>query len=188
MQKALIIILTFFVSLIFVFSCAKKEETADDSDTNSSTTSNYTCSGASTGSGPTFGNVTLEETTYLGTCFATDKYNFLVKNSSSVQVTYYSYSDNSSCTSSGTPTSTQDFCLESISVTSETVNKQTYFNDNHSIGDNVTGYYATAKNKHDGSNVHMHVAPINNSTFWYGFSSSKSNLESSAFIMKFTKQ
>ena len=44
-------------------ACKSDEDDATSSDTN-------TCTGTSSGSGPTFGSVTLEEATYLSSCFA----------------------------------------------------------------------------------------------------------------------
>ena len=135
-----------FFLICIVYSCAKKEETAEDSnDTSSSTSStSYTCTGSSTGSGPTIGNVTLEEATYLSTCYGNQKNQIEFKNSSSGQVTNYEYSDNNSCTNGGTPTSTYSFCLESISISSTTVTKPKLL-DNGSKSDNITGYSVTAK-------------------------------------------
>jgi len=181
------IICIFLVSI--VLSCAKKEETAEDSnDTSSSTSStSYTCTGSSTGSGPTIGNVTLEEATYLSTCFGNLKNQIEFKNSSSGQVTSYEYSDNNSCTNGGTPTNTYSFCLESISISSTTVTKPKY--ENGSPGDNVTGYSATAKQKHDSASLYASMYAESSSVFWIEWSSTQSDLNSNCcYLFKATKQ
>ena len=54
-------IIPIIILSLVLLSCSKDEE--------GETTITLICSGTSTGSGPTFGNVTLEEATYLSTCF-----------------------------------------------------------------------------------------------------------------------
>ena len=67
---------------LVLLSCSKDEE--------GETTNTLTCSGTNTGSGPTFGNVTLEEATYLSTCFSKHKIQMEFKNNSSAQyATFY---------------------------------------------------------------------------------------------------
>ena len=79
-----------------MLSCSKDEE--------GETTNTLTCSGTSTGSDPTFGNVILEEATYLSTCFSGKKLQMEFKNDSSALYTTYEYSD-SSCSRTATSSS-----------------------------------------------------------------------------------
>ena len=123
-----LIYFTLIVGITAIIGACSKNE---DDDT---TTSNLlTCTGTSTGSGPTIGSVALEEATYLSTCFGGSKVKMEFKNNSSAQYTSYAYGD-SSC--SGTP-SESSFCLESITVSSTTVTKPVYYVDNNTAGDNV---------------------------------------------------
>ena len=115
---------------LVLLSCAKKED-----DTTTDTT--YTCTGTSSGSGPTIGSVALEEATYLSTCFAysgiSKKLQLAFKNSTEAQYTSYSYSD----TSCSTLTDTASMCMNAITVSSTAVTKPTYVDG--TPGDNVTG-------------------------------------------------
>ena len=169
-------IIPIIILSLVLLSCSKDEE---------ETTNTLTCSGTSTGSGPTFGNVTLEEATYLSTCFSGKKLQMEFKNDSSAQSTTYEYGD-SSC--SGTATSSSSMCFESISVSSTTETKPTYVDG--TAGDNVTGYYTTGTLKHDTSTVvHMSISAESTSVYWYNQSSTKSGIDSNCcFLLKFTKQ
>ncbi len=175
-MKSLILIITF--SLIFL-SCAKKDEEE------TSTSTLLTCTGTSSGSGPTIGSVALEEATYLSTCFGGSKVKMEFKNNSSAQYTSYAYGD-SSC--SGTP-SESGFCLESITVSSTTVTKPVYYVDNNSQGDNVTGYATTGTFKHNSSTLYMNIHAESTSVFWLEQSSTQAELDSNCcYLFKFTKQ
>ena len=157
-----------------------------DEDDAATTSSANTCTGTSSGSGPTFGSVTLEEATYLSSCFASTKYQFEFKNSSSAQYTGYVYGD-SSC--SGTATSTTSVCMDEITVSSTTVSRPVYHVDNNSQGDNATAYYTTGKYSHNSATAHMHFSAESTSVFWYNVSGSQSQLDSNAYyLFKFTKQ
>ena len=75
-------IIPIIILSLVLLSCSKDEE--------GETTNTLICSGTSTGSGPTFGNVTLEEATYLSTCFSGRKLQMEFKNNSSAQyATFY---------------------------------------------------------------------------------------------------
>ena len=159
-------------------TCAKKDE-AEENTTNSS----LTCTGTSSGSGPTFGSVTLEEATYLSTCYGGSKIQLAFKNNSSAQYTSYAYGD-SSC--SGTP-SESSFCLESITVSSTTVTKPKYVDG--TAGDNVTGYATTGTGKHNSSTLYMSIYAESTSVFWLEQASEQATLDSNtAYTYKFTKQ
>ena len=173
-MKSLILIITF--SLIFL-SCAKKDE-----EETTSTSTLYTCTGTSSGSGPTIGSVTLEEAAYLSSCFGGTKIKLEFKNNSSAQYNQYSYSG-SSCT--GTASTISTSCIESITVSSTTVTKQTYIDG--SLGSSVTGYDTTGSI--DGTTSYMNFSADNASVFYYNQASTQAQLDSNAYYFwKFTKQ
>jgi len=191
MKKIIQFNLSFIICIFLVsifLSCAKKEETADpenSSSSSSSTTTLSTCStGSGAGAGPTIGDINLDKAAYLSTCFSSRKYQLEFKDNTSAQLTSYTYGD-TSCSGSGTETGSM--CIQSLSVTSTTVNKPTYVNG--SVGDNVTGYYATGTWKHDSSTSYLNLAADNSSVFWLNMSENQSDLNSqSHWLLKFTKQ
>ena len=168
------IIPVIILSLVLL-SCSKDEE--------GETTNTLICSGTSTGSGPTFGNVTLEEATYLSTCFQGAKVQMEFKNNSSAQYTSLGY-DDTSC--SGTASSSS-MCLESITVSSTTVVKPKY--ENGSVGDDAAGYATTGTFKHNSSTLYMNIHAESTSVFWLEQSSTQAVLDSNCcYLFKFTKQ
>ena len=179
MKKTIIYFIMFVVISAIIGACKSDEDDATTSNT-------LTCTGTSSGSGPTFGSVTLEEATYLSSCFSKTKFQFEFKNNSSAQYTSYTF-DDSSC--SGTATSSTSVCMSSITVSSTTATKPVYHADNSSIGDNATGYNTTGIYSHNSSTAYMHFSAESTSVFWYNVSSSQSQLDSNAYyLFKFTKQ
>ena len=166
---------------LVLLSCAKK----DDDET---ATDVYTCTGTSSGSGPTIGSVALEEATYLSSCFAysgiSKKLQLAFKNSTEAQYTSYSYSD----TSCSTLTDTGSMCMNAITVSSTAVTKPTYVDG--TAGDNATGYNATATWLHDSTETaYLQFSADNASVFWFNQSSAEETRDSnSAWLFKFTKQ
>ena len=166
---------------LVLLSCAKKDE--------KTTTDVYTCTGTSSGSGPTIGSVALEEATYLSTCFAysgiSKKLQLAFKNSTEAQYTSYTYGD-SSC--SGTATDTANLCMNTITVSSTAVTKPTYVDG--TAGDNATGYNATAAWLHDSTETaYLQFSADNASVFWFNQSSAEETRDSNAaWLFKFTKQ
>ena len=168
------IIPVIILSLVLL-SCSKDEE--------GETTNTLICSGTSTGSGPTFGNVTLEEATYLSTCFQGKKVQMEFKNNSSAQYTSLGY-DDTSC--SGTASSSS-MCLESITVSSTAVVKPKY--ENGSEGDDAAGYATTGTFKHNSSTLYMNIHAESTSVFWLEKASTQAVLDSNCcYLFKFTKQ
>ena len=179
MKKTIIYFIMFVVISAIIGACKSDEDDATTSDTN-------TCTGTSSGSGPTFGSVTLEEATYLSSCFSKVKYQFEFKNNSYAQYTSYTF-DDSSC--SGTATSSTSVCMSSITVSSTTATKPVYHADNSSIGDNATGYNTTGIYSHNSSTAYMNFSAESTSVFWYNVSGAQSQLDSNAYyLFKFTKQ
>ena len=179
-MKNTIIYLTLILMITSIIgACKSDEDDATTSDTN-------TCTGTSSGSGPTFGSVTLEEATYLSSCFSKVKYQFEFKNNSSAQYTSYTF-DDSSC--SGTATSSTSVCMSSITVSSTTVSKPVYHADNNSQGDNATGYYTTGIYSHNSATAHMHISAESTDVFWYNVAGDQGTLDNnSGYLFKLTKQ
>ena len=171
-------IIPIMILSLVLLSCAKKDEKE------AATTTTYTCTGTSSGSGPTIGSVALEEATYTSTCFQSRKLQLEFKNSTEAQYTSYTYGD-SSC--SGTATDTASMCMETITVSSTAVTKPTYVDG--TAGDNATGYNATATWKHATDTAYLQFSADNASVFWFNQSETESGRDSnSVWIFKFTKQ
>ena len=167
-----IIILSFVL-----LSCAKKDDEA-------ATTSTLTCTGTSSGGGPTIGSVTLEEATYLSTCWSSRNIKLEFKNSTSAQFTTYTYGD-TSC--SGTATDESTACMESITVSSTAVTKPTLVDG--AAGDNATGYNASNTWKHNSDTGYLQFSADNASVFYFNQASTEADRDSnSIWIFKFTKQ
>ena len=183
MKKAFIYF-TLIVGIAAIIGACKKDE--NDAATTSET---LTCTGTSSGSGPTIGSVALEEATYLSTCFAysgiSKKLQLAFKNSSEAQYTSYTYGD-SSC--SGTATDTASLCMNAITVSSTAVTKPTYVDG--TAGDNATGYNATASWLHASTDTaYLQFSAESTSVFWFNQSETESGRDSnSVWIFKLTKQ
>ena len=80
MKKALIYF-TLIVGITAIIGACKSDE--DDA----ATTDVYTCTGTSSGSGPTIGSVALAEATYTSTCWSGRNIKMEFKNSTSAQFT-----------------------------------------------------------------------------------------------------
>ena len=168
-----IIILSFVL-----LSCSKDE--------NEETTNNsLTCTGTSSGSGPTIGSVALEEATYLSACFQSRKIQLEFKNSTEAQYTSYTYGD-SSC--SGTATDTTSLCMNEITVSSTAVTKPTYVGGS-TPGDNATGYNVNAGWQHDTNTHYLQFSADNASGFWFNQASVEADRDSNTmWLFLFTKQ
>ena len=162
---------------LVLLSCAKEESKEE-------TTNALTCTGTSSGSGPTIGSVALEEATYLSTCFSSKKIQLAFKNSSEAQYTSYTYGD----TSCSNATDTASMCMNTITVSSTAVTKPTYVDG--TTGDNATGYNATNSWLHDSTEtMYLQFSADNASVFWFNQSETESGRDSnSVWIFKLTKQ
>ena len=160
---------------LVLLSCAKKDD--------ETTTDVYTCTGTSSGSGPTIGSVALEEATYLSTCFQSRKLQLEFKNSTEAQYTSYTYSDNS-CS---TLTDNASMCMNAITVSSTAVTKPTWVDG--ALSDNASGYNVNAGWKHGTDTAYLQFSADNASVFWFNQSSAEATRDSnSAWLFKFTKQ
>ena len=180
MKKALI----YFTIIVGVAAIIGGCKSSDDG---AATTATSTCTGTSSGSGPTIGSVALEEATYLSTCFGSRKIQLEFKNSTEAQYTSYTYGD-SSC--SGTATDTASLCMNEITVSSTAVAKPTWNNDNGTLNsDNVSGYNVSSSFKHSTDPMYLQFAADNASVFYFNQSTAESSRDSnSAWLFKFTKQ
>ena len=162
---------------LVLLSCAKKDD--------ETTTDVNTCTGTSSGSGPTIGSVALEEATYLSSCFSSRKVQLAFKNSTEAQYTSYTFGD-SSC--SGTATDTASMCMNEITVSSTSVTKPTLVDG--TAGDNATGYNATATWLHASTETaYLQFSAESTSVFWFNQSETESGRDSnSVWIFKLTKQ
>ena len=166
---------------LVLLSCAKKDDEKAATDV-------YTCTGTSSGSGPTIGSVALEEATYLSTCFAysgiSKKLQLAFKNSTEAQYTSYTYGD----TSCSTLTDTGSMCMNAITVSSTAVTKPTYVDG--TAGDNATGYNATAAWLHDSTETaYLQFSENSASVFWFNQATTEATRDSNAaWLFKFTKQ
>ena len=152
MKNIIIRIIISIVVILVISACSKDEE---------STTITYTCTGSSSGSGPTIGGVTLKEATYT---------------SGSNSLTFVNSTSANNVYSGQTP-----FCY-TIDVTSATVSM--YKTNSANTGnatiaggqaypayDNVTAYY-TIMTGHPAT-YHMYIFADNDSGFYlntFGFS------------------
>ena len=176
MKKALI----YFTIIVGVAAIIGGCKSSDDG---AATTATSTCTGTSSGSGPTIGSVTLEAAAYLSSCFGGTKIKLEFKNNSSAQKIHYASYSGDSC--AGTASTEITSCIESITVSSTTVTKQTYIDG--SLGSNVTGYDTTGSI--DGTTTYMNFSADNASVFYYNQASTQAKLDSNAwFFWKFTKQ
>ena len=157
------------ISLVLL-SCAKKDE--------ETTADVYTCTGTSSGSGPTIGSVALEEATYLSTCFAysgiSKKLQLAFKNSTEAQYTSYTYGD----TSCSTLTDTGSMCMNTITVSSTAVTKPTWVDG--TLGDNATGYNASNTWKHSSDTGYLQFSGVSSSVFWFNQSSTEADRDSNS--------
>ena len=177
-MKNAIIYLTSILMITSIIGACKSD---DDAVTTSSAN---TCTGTSSGSGPTIGSVALEEATYLSSCFSGKKIQLQFKNSTEAQYTSYAYG-NSTC--SGSVTDEASMCMNSITISSTAVTKPTYVDG--TPGDNATGYNASASWKHSTDTMYLQFAADNASVFYFNQSGSESGRDSNtAWLFKFTKQ
>ena len=170
-------IIPIIVLSLVLLGCGKDDDEKKAVDTT-------TCTGTSSGSGPTIGSVALEEATYLSSCFAysgvSKKLQLAFKNSTEAQYTSYSYSD----TSCSTLTDTASMCMNAITVSSTAVTKPTYID-----GTNASGYNVNAGWKHSTDTAYLQFSADNASVFWFNQATNEATRDSnSAWLFKFTKQ
>ena len=174
MKNIIIRIIISIVVILVISACSKDEEST-------TTTITYTCTGSSSGSGPTIGGVTLKEATYT---------------SGSNSLTFVNSTSANHVNAGQTP-----FCY-TIDVTSTTASiyKTNSANTgNATIGggqsypayDNVTAYYTIMANSVLNTTYHMYIFADNDSSFYlngWGFDA-KSKADAAYVLSKlYTEQ
>ena len=171
MKNIIIRIIISIVVILVISACSKDEE---------STTITYTCTGSSSGSGPTIGGVTLEEATYKS---GTNSFAFV--NSTSAN----------GVLSGGTPLC---YTIDVSSTTASMLKTNSANTGNATMSgvslsgyDNVTAYYTIMANSVLNTTYHMYIYADNDSSFYlnaWGFDS-KLKADASYVLSKhYTKQ
>ena len=146
MKNIIIRIIISIVVILVISACSKDEE---------STTITYTCTGSSSGSGPTIGGVTLKEATYT---------------SGSNSLTFVNSTSANSVYSGQSP-----FCytIDLTSTTASMLKTNSANTGNATLGgqslsgyDNVTAYYTIMANSDLNATYHMYIFADNDSSFY----------------------
>ena len=162
MKNIIIRIIISIVVILVISACSEDEESTTT--TTTTTTTTYTCTGSSSGSGPTIGGVTLKEATYTK---GNDSFTFV--NSTSANHVYSGQSP---------------FChtIDVSSTTASMLKTNSANTGNATMGgqslagyDNVTAYYTIMTGAP--ATYHMYIYADNDSSFYlngYGYSSKSS--------------
>ncbi len=142
--------------ILVISACSEEEE--------STTTVTFSCTGSSSGSGPTFGGVTLEEATYKN---GTDSFAFVNSTSANVGLS----GGTPLCYTIGVSSTTASM----LKTNSANTGNATMSGQSLAGYDNVTAYYTTMKTGAWASTpttYHMYIYADNNSSFYintFGF-------------------
>ena len=150
MKNIIIRIIISIVVILVISACSEEEE--------STTTDPFSCTGSSSGSGPTIGGVTLKEATYKG-----GSTSFMFVNSTSANVVI-SGGDSYCYTINATSTTTSILKTNSANTGNATMAGQSL-----TAYDNVTAYYMTMKMgtwTDSPSTFHMYIYAENDSSFY----------------------
>ena len=175
MKNIIIRIIISIVVILVISACSKDEEST-------TTTITYTCTGSSSGSGPTIGGVTLKEATYT---------------SGSNSLTFVNSTSANSVYSGQSP-----FCytIDLTSTTASMYKTNSANTGNATIAggqaypayDNVTAYYTIMANSVLNTTYHMYIYADNDSSFYLNAwgHSSKSAADSDIYMTgsAYTKQ
>ena len=175
-MKNIIIRIIISIVVIFVISACSEDE---ESTTTTTTTTTYTCTGSSSGSGPTIGGVTLKEATYTK---GYDSFTFV--NSTSANHVYSGQSP---------------FChtIDVSSTTASMLKTNSANTGNATLGgqslsgyDNVTAYYTIMANSDLNATYHMYIFADNDSSFYlngWGYGSKSKADEVYVLLKHYTK-
>ena len=176
MKNIIIRIIISILVILVISACSEDEE----STTTTTTTTTYTCTGSTSGSGPTIGGVTLEEATYTQ-----DDNSLTFVNSTSANSVYSGQSP---------------FCytIDLTSTTASMLKTNSANTGNATMSgvslagyDNVTAYYTIMANSVLNTTYHMYIYADNDSSFYlnaWGFDS-KLKADASYVLSKhYTKQ
>ena len=146
MKNIIIRIIISIVVILVISACSEDEE---------STTITYTCTGSSSGSGPTIGGVTLKEATYTQ-----DNNSITFVNSTSAN-NVHSSSINFCVTINVSSTSASMLITNSANTGNATMGGQSLAGY-----DNVTAYYTIMANSVLNTTYHMYIFADNDSSFY----------------------
>ena len=146
MKNIIIRIIISIVVILVISACSEDEE---------STTISYTCTGSSSGSGPTIGGVTLKEATYTQ-----DNNSITFVNSTSAN-NVHSSSINYCVTINVSSTTASMLIINSANTGNATMSGVSLAGY-----DNVTAYYTVMANSDLNANYHMYIFADNDSSFY----------------------
>ena len=174
MKNIVIRIIISIVVILVISACSKDEESTTP------ITFTTTCTGSSSGSGPTIGGVTLKEATYKQ-----DNNSITFVNSTSAN-NVHSSSINYCVTIDVSSTSASMLITNSANTGNATIGGVSV-----SSYDNVTAYYTIMANSNLNANYHMYIYADNDSSFYlnkWGYDS-KSKADANYVLSKhYTKQ
>ena len=160
-------IIPMIILSLVLLSCSKEEE-------ESTTTDPFSCTGSSSGSGPTIGGVTLEEATYKS---GTNSFAFVNSTSANIAL------------SGGTPLC---YTIDVTSTTASILKTKSANTGNATLGgvslsgyDNVTAYYTTVKAGTWASTpttYHMYIYADTDSTFYINTFGFRTKAQSDAYF------
>ena len=150
MKNIIIRIIISIVVILVISACSEDEETT-------TTTDPFSCTGSSSGSGPTIGGVTLEEATYKS---GTKSFAFV--NSTSANYVY------------SVETTPLCYTIDVTSTTASMLKTNSANTGNATIAggqaypayDNVTAYYTIMANSVLNTTYHMYIFADNDSSFY----------------------
>ena len=151
MKNIVIRIIISIVVILVISACSKDEE----STTYPPPTTTYTCTGSSSGTGPTIGGVTLKEATYTQ-----DNNSITFVNSTSAN-NVHSSSINYCVTINVSSTSASMLITNSANTGNATMGGQSLAGY-----DNVTAYYTIMANSDLNATYHMYIFADNDSSFY----------------------
>ena len=151
MKNIIIRIIISIVVILVISACSKDEE----STTYPPPTTTYTCTGSSSGTGPTIGGVTLKEATYTQ-----DNNSITFVNSTSAN-NVHSSSINFCVTINVSSTSASMLITNSANTGNATMGGQSLAGY-----DNITAYYTTMTSSLLSSTYHMYIFADNDSSFY----------------------
>ena len=149
MKNIVIRIIISIVVILVISACSKDEEST------TSSTPTYTCTGSSSGTGPTIGGVTLKEATYTQ-----DNNSITFVNSTSAN-NVHSSSINYCVTINVSSTSASMLITNSANTGNATMGGQSLAGY-----DNITAYYTTMTSSLLSSTYHMYIFADNDSSFY----------------------
>ena len=153
MKNIIIRIIISIVVILVISACMVSED--EESTTTTTTTGTYTCTGSSSGSGPTIGGVTLKEATYTQ-----DNNSFTFVNSTSAN-NVHSSSINYCVTINVSSTTASMLIINSANTGNATLSGVSLAGY-----DNVTAYYTVMANSDLNANYHMYIFADNDSSFY----------------------